>query len=161
MRKIISKNVIALFPGGQLLQDEYFRSIRERLFNKDRYTRKDDTGIFDTKKTIIDSLGLGSNDRGHNPGAGMGLGRDENESNDKTLSSGYNDGEQADDETGPGHSKTPYNPYYGPDVFNELFLDLDLKSQGHDDSVRGHLNKILHGTPMVMPHKRHNVDELN
>jgi len=160
MKTIISKEVSALYPGGQLLQDEYFRSIRERLFNKDRYTRHEDTGINDKKKIIIDSPGLGSNDRGHNLGSGMGLGRDENESSDRTLSSGYNDGEQADDETGPGHKSVPNDPYYASDVFNELFLDLDLKSQDKD-SIQSHLKTVLKGSPVVTPHKRYNVDSLN
>lgn len=159
MRSIVSKNVTALYPGGQLLQDEYFRSIRNLLKKDDRYTQKEESGA--PKKTVTESLGLGSNDRGHNPGAGMGLGRDENESKNRSVSSGYNDAEQPDDETGPGYSKTPNSPYYGQDVFNELFLDLSLKSQGHNDSIRGHLKKILHGTPMVKPHRRHSVDNLN
>lgn len=161
MRKIISKKIEALYPGGQLLQDEYFRSIREKIFNKDRYKRKEDSGIHDNKKTIIETPGLGSNDRGHNPGAGMGLGRDENESKDRTLSSGYNDGERADDETGPGNTKVAPDPYYASDVFNELFLDLKLKSQGKNDSIRGHLKKILDGPAMVAPHKRYDVNTLN
>lgn len=162
MKKVVSKQVTALFPGGQLLQDEYFRSIRERLDkSKSRYTQKEDTGISNSKKTTIQSLGLGSNDRGANPGVGMGLGRDENESKDKSVSSGYNDGEHPDDETGPGNKSEPTNPYYGSDVLNGLFLDLELKSQGHDESIRGHLKKVLDGPSMVKPHRRHNVDNMN
>lgn len=156
MKRIVSKQITALFPGGQLLQDEYFRQIRERLFNKSRYTKHEESG--ELKKTFIEVPGLGSNDRGHNPGAGMGLGRDENESSDRGLSSGYNDGEQADDETGPGNTSKPANPYYGSDVFNELFMDLELKSQGHDESIRGHLKKTLDGPEMPKPHRRHPVE---
>lgn len=144
--------MIALYPGGQLLEDEYFRNIREKLFHKDRNTTKEDTG--ETKKTVIETPGLGSNDRGHNPGAGVGLGRDENESSDRGLSSGYNDGEQADDETGPGNTSTPTDPYYASDVFNDLFLDLKIKGQGHDDSIRGHLSNVLRGRPVPLKHRR-------
>lgn len=154
MKRVISKSVFALYPGGQLLQDEYFRSIRERVFNKDRYLRKDDSDR--PLKSIIESLGLGSNDRGHNPGAGMGLGRDPNESKDRSLSSGYNDGETADDETGPGFTRVTPDPYAGM-KFNELFLDLDLKGQGHNESIRGHLQKLIDGPSVVLPHKRHPV----
>jgi len=160
MKRIISKQVVALFPGGQLLQDEYFRNIRERAFNKDRNTHKEDTG--NTKKTVIETLGLGSNDRGHS--IGMGLGRDEHESSDHSLSSGYNKDNQnrpIEDDTGPGLSKQTPDPYYGSTVFNELFMDLALKNQGNNDTIRGHLNKTLSGTPIVTPHRRHNVDNLD
>lgn len=160
MQIFCSKQVTALYPGGQLLQDEYFRTIRERIFNKDRYTRNEESGIEPRKKTVIDSLGLGSNDRGHNPGAGMGLGRDENESKNRTVGSGYNDGESADDETGPGHTSQPVDPYYTSDVFNELYMDLKLKGQGHNDSVRRHLKKILQGNPAPIQHRRYPVDGL-
>lgn len=158
MKTIISKDVIALFPGGQLLQDQYFRDIRERVFNKDRHTQKEDTGINDTKKTVLSLPGMGSNDRGHNSGVGMGLGRDENESNNNTLSSGYNDGEHPDDETGPGHTSTKPDPYYASDVFNELFMDLSLKGQGKDDSIQGHLKNILRDRQVVTPHRRYKVN---
>ncbi len=157
MKKIISRQVLALYPGGGLLQDQYFRDIRERLFNKDRYTTKEDTGTYDTKKNVVTSPGMGSNDRGHNPGAGMGLGRDENESKDRSLSSGYNDGGQPDDETGPGHKSEAPNPYYTSDVFNGLFMDLTLKGQGYDESIQGHLKNILKDRPVVPSHKRYKV----
>ncbi len=160
MKRIVSKQVTALYPGGQLLLDDYFKRIRENLWNTDPNTRKEDTGR--TKKTVIETLGLGSNDRGH--AVGMGLGRDENESKDNSLSSGYNKDNQdgpPEDETGPGLSKQTPNPYYGSDVFNELYMDLELKNQGNNDTIRGHLKKTLSGTPVVTPHRRHDVDNLN
>lgn len=148
----------ALYPGGQLLQDDYFRTIREILFNKDRNTIKEDTGIFNTKKTVIEVPGLGSNDRGHNSGVGMGLGRDENESSNKTLSSGYNDGEQANDESGPGNTTTQVDPYYGSDVFNELYMDLELKSGNKDSRIKHHLKRTLDGPQMPIRNPRYPVD---
>lgn len=166
MKRIVSKQVTALYPGGQLLQDDYFKRVRENVFKTDPNTKKEDTGR--PKKHVIDnSLGLGSNDRGHNAGAGMGLGRDENESDNRSLSSGYNDGSKADDEVGPGHKSITPDPYYGSDVYNELYLDLDMKGQGYDESIQGHQNvrgnlmKILNGTPVPMQHKRYDVDKLN
>lgn len=149
MKKIVSKNIVALWPGGGLLADEYFRSIREKLNISDRYDQKEESG--DPKKNTIPATGLGSNDRGHNSGAGMGLGRDENESKQDGLSSGYNDGEAAQDETGPGNTNQPVNPYYATDVLNELFLDLKLKNP---EKNRSNLKKILNGPSMPLPHRR-------
>lgn len=157
MKLIISKNIIALTPGGGLLEDEHFRNIRERIFNENRYRQTEDTGNYNTKKTVVTAPGMGSNDRGHNPGAGMGLGRDPEESKNRSLSSGYNDGEAANDETGPGNTPVHNSPYYATDVMNELFMDLKLKGDGYYDSVSRHLNQMLNGPAVIKPHKRHPV----
>lgn len=159
MKRVISKQITALWPGGGLLQDQYFRDIRERLNWSDRYTQKEDTGIENTKKTVIPQTGFGSNDRGHNSGAGGGLGRDQNESNDNSLSSGYNNGEAAQDETGPGQTVQQNDPYYTSDVFNELFMDLKLKGETDKDRVKKNLHKILNGPSMPIPHRRYQTGD--
>lgn len=156
MKQIISKKVIALYPGGGLLQNDFFERIREKAFNHSPYSTDEDTGINRTKKTVIKSPGLGTNDRGHNSGAGSGLGRDENESSDKSLSSGYNDGERADDETGPGNTSIIPNPYHAVDT-NEVFIDLAIKNQGNNDSIADHYKGILNKEPVKLP-RRYPVD---
>lgn len=155
MLKVISKHIEARVPGGQLLEDDYFNRIRQNLKFDTGYERKEDYGIQRQKKTINPGTEFGSNDRGHNPGAGMGLGRDPNESKDKSLSSGYNDGEQADDEVGPGYTPTVQDPY--SKLTNELFVDLEIKNQGNRDSIKGHVDKIINGPAVVKPHKRYSV----
>ncbi len=158
MKRTVSKIVTALFPGGGLLQEEFFKNIRDRVFNRDRYSTDEESGIHRTKKTVISVPGLGSNDRGHNPGAGMGLGRDENESKDRSIGSGYNDGGQADDETGPGNSPGGRDPYFTSDWDNELFSDLALKGQGKHDSIRSHYKDLLREIPPPLRTKKHPVD---
>ena len=160
MRKICSKKITALYPGGQLLQDDYFRQIRERAFNVDRNTTKEPSGTYKDKKTVVSPTGFGPNDRQHNPGVGMGLDREDTLSKPKGVGSGYNDGEAADDEVGPGFTPTVPDPYYGVNVFNELFLDLNLKNQ-EKDRINKSVKSLLHSDPVVMPHKRHNVDTLS
>ncbi len=111
------------------------------------------------KQTNFDAwLGLDSqNERAPNSGAGMSLGRDPNESKDNSLSSGYNDGEQANDETGPGHRTEVPDPYFTSDR-NEVFMDLKLKDQSGRDSSMAHLRKIRTGNPVTLPHRRYKVD---
>lgn len=157
MRQIINKKVLAFNSGSDLLTRNFFDRIRERAFNHDPYSTQEESGIERNKKTVIKSPGMGSNDRGHNSGAGSGLGRDENESSDNSLSSGYNDGGRADDETGPGNTSIIPNPYHAVDT-NEVFLDLDIKGQGYDESIPGHYKRILKQEPVKLP-RRYNVDK--
>ena len=158
MRKVISKNVYALYPGGQLLQDDYFKRIREKAFGQDAYKTKEDTSPFKDKKTVLSPTGFGANERQNNPGAGMGLDREKSHMKARGVGSGYNDGEAANDETGPGGATVTPNPYYGQDVFNDLFLDLSLKNDSGRDQVRTHLNNLLRGSQVVLPHQRYTVD---
>ena len=163
MKRIISKQIVAL-KGSPLINEEPFNQIQDQLNGIHPHdTRKKRYDSGKPKQTFFDDwLGLDSqNERAPNPGAGMSLGRDPNESKDNRLSSGYNDGEQADDETGPGHSTVAPDPYFTQDVNNELFMDLRMKGQGNNDAIRGHLKRILHGPEVTMPHRRHNVDSKN
>lgn len=157
MKKIISKQIIAL--SGDLLSEEYFKNIRERLFNNNRYKTKEESGINNDKKTVLTSPGFGSNDRGVNQGVGSGLDRDDNETDDHSVSSGYNTGDQADEETGPGNSTTVQNPYYGQDVFNGLFLNFDIENSenGDRDAIRKHVTKLNKGYH-VIPSRRYTVE---
>lgn len=160
MKRIISKTVLARYPGGGALEEEFFDSIRSEPF-KNKYRSNEQSGIHPTKKTIISVPGLGSNDRGHNPGAGMGLGRDENESSNRTVGSGYNDGGPADDETGPGNTPGGRDPYFTSDWDNALFSDLALKGQGNNrDSIRSHYRQILESPPLSLRTKKYPVDRL-
>lgn len=154
MKRVISKKIVALWPGGGLLDDDFFKRLRERTGIYDPYATKEDTGI--PKKTILPETGFGSNDRKHNPGAGSGLGREEMESN-LSLSSGYNDGSAADDEIGPGFTSQRSDPYYATDVFNELFLK--LKMQSGDGDVRKDIKRLLNGPGRPVPHKRYRSSE--
>lgn len=167
MKTITSKKVLALYPGGGLLQDQYFKELRQKMWNEDPHKRKEETG--ETKKTIIETPGLGSNDRGSS-GVGMTLGRDPNETKDQSLSSGYNqdllrdgpirdnDGEQTQTGLPPEQEESAYP--------NELFMDLDIKGQGHNESIRGHqsqsigshLKELLKGKPITRPHRRYSVN---
>ncbi len=158
MFSITSKNVLAV-KGTPLIYEEPFNQVQDWLngvhpLSPDK--KKYDSGKH--KQTRFDDwLGLDSqNERAPNPGAGMSLGRDENESQDKRLSSGYNDGEQADDETGPGHKSEIPDPYFTSDTNNELFMDLKLKGHGSGrDSPTAHMRKILTDRPVVLPHRRY------
>lgn len=148
MKRIISKKIVAF--QGNLLDEDHFKRIRERMFNTDPNDTKEESGIPSYKKTVITAPGMGTNDRAPNAGTGMGLGRDSNESADKSLSSGYNDGGQADDETNPGGGS---NPYYTVET-NELFMDLKMKGDGQKDAVAKHLNRMLSRNPVVSPHRK-------
>ncbi len=156
MQEIVSKTVVALYPGGQLLQDNYFKQIRERTFNQDSYRTKED-GTFKDKKTILSPTGFGPNDRLHNPGAGSGLGREAPEQRAKGVGSGYNDGEPADDETGPGNSPTPGDPYAPQLLLNDMFMGLHL-NKGTRDSIRQNMKKMVDGPGVTIPHRRYTVD---
>ena len=160
MKVICSKNVISLYPGGQLLQDDFFRQVREKAFNTDRYTTKEQVGTNKDKKNVTSPTGFGPNDRQHNPGAGMGLDREDSLSKPKGVGSGYNDGGAADDEIGPGNTSIVPDPYYGQNVLNELFLDLNLKNQD-SQKIKTNVQNVLHSDPVVVPHRRYNVDRLN
>lgn len=157
MISIVSKHIFA-DRSMPLIYQTYFDQIEDQLKGgpSPYYRRTRDSG--EQKKTILDPwLGLGSNDRAPNAGAGIGLGRDSIESRDKSLSSGYNDGSQADDETGPGYTEQKTNPYYTVDT-NEVFIDLKMKGKDDLDSMRSHVKNIL-DRPSVMPVRRYNVDE--
>jgi len=161
MLRVTSKTIIAL-KGTPLIYEEPFNQLQDWLNGRHphmpRPNSKYDSGK--PKQTNFDAwLGLDSqNERAPNSGAGMSLGRDPNESNDKRLSSGYNDGEQANDETGPGHKTEVPDPYFTSDVANEVFMDLRLKNQGGHDSPMAHLRKIKTRSPVALPHRRYNVD---
>ncbi len=164
MRTIISKQVIALYPGGQLLQDQYFKDIRQRIFNEDPHKQKEDAGTERAKKnTLWSPTTFGPNDRQHNPGAGSGLDREPTQQKARGVGSGYNDGEAADDETGPGNTSVVPDPYYASDVFNEIFLKHRIEQSGNqspkNDSIKKHLNEVLSG-PSVRT-RAFNVDSLN
>ncbi len=163
MKTVISKNITALYPGGQLLQDQYFKDIRQRLFNEDPHKQKEDAGNNRDKKTVQSPTGFGPNDRQNNPGAGMGLDREPTQQKARGVGSGYNDGEAANDETGPGNTPVQTDPYYTSDVFNEIFLKHKIDQSGNqspkNDSIKSHLDKTLYG-PSVRT-RAFNVDSLN
>lgn len=157
MLKICSKYIISMYPGypgGQMLLEDHFKRIRHQIFNADPYGQKEDSGQ-NKKNTTPAITWFGSNDRQNNPGAGMGLERDVVQFRSKGIGSGYNDGEQAQDEVGPGNTSVSPNPYYATDVFNDVFLDLRLKYPS--DNILGNLNKIKH-TKLSPPHNRFQVN---
>lgn len=158
MIKIISKKLLAI-RSNPLINDTIFDQVQEQLNGihpRDSKKKKEDSG--QNRMTFIDDwLGLGTNDRPPNAGTGMGAGRNPYSTNEQ-LSSGYNDGGQADDETGPGNSSIATDPYYTQDVNNELFMDLKIKGQGKNDAIQSHLKKVLRGTPVVAPHHRYQVN---
>ena len=160
MIQVVSKSVTAL-KGTPLIDEEPFNQVQDVLNNEHPHsTRKKTYDSGKPKQTFFDDwLGLDSqNERAPNAGAGMSLGRDPNESQDKRLSSGYNDGEQADDETGPGNTTVAPDPYYTQDVNNELFMDLRIKGQDNNDAIQSHLKRVLHGQPVTLPHRRYQVN---
>ncbi len=168
MKKIISKTVLATYPGGfRAWDNEYFEQIRERLWNKDRYRTKEESGIMDDKKTMPGSNFGYSNDRGVSMPGVMGLGRSEEESADRSLSSGYNYDDQdrpVDDETGPGNSKQEANPYLASDLVNTLFMQHYVNKSERDsrpNHTQGFVKKLLDGSPLaeVRP-KRWDPDNL-
>lgn len=157
MQEIIGKTVTALYPGGQLLQDDYFEQVRERVFGLGRYRTKEDTGHDQNKKNVLSPTGVGANDRLHNPGAGSGLGREPPEQRAKGVGSGYNDGGPADDETGPGSTSQPYDPYATQTMLNDLFMDHYMRASTRD-SIRHNVRNLLGSDPVVTPHRRYRVD---
>jgi hypothetical protein len=160
MKRIISKTVLALYPGGQLLEDQFFENVKQLLHIKSPYTQTYDSG--DTKKNVIPTTGFGSRWRENNPGAGIGTGEEEEESPSRGVGSGYNDLERADiDEQGPGFSpKLP--ELYPYDNDNELFIDLKMKNEGDNlanrKTIRENMMKTLH-RPGLAYHKRIPVDQ--
>jgi len=162
MKTVISKNITALYPGGGLLQDQYFKDIRQRIFNEDPHIQIEDAGNQHPKKNTLFPY-LSTNDRQHNPGAGSGLDREPTQQKARGLGSGYNDGEAADDETGPGNTSVTPDPYYTSDVFNEMFLKHKIEQSGNkspkNDSSKRHLDSVLSG-PSIRT-RSFNVDNLN
>ncbi len=150
MKKVFSKNVIAIYPGGGLLQDEYFRNIRRRIFNEDPNEQKEEDGLTN-KKNVGSPTGFGPNERAHNSGVGMSTGREDPQSQARGVGSWYNDGGQADDETGPGHSSTTADPYNN--LFNEMFMRHDLQKTDRDRIV-SNVNDINNMSP-VKKHDRY------
>ncbi len=165
MLKIISSKIITAIKGSPLINEELFRQIQERLTGQHPLSSEqkfDDSGK--PRGVFLDTMGpgMGSNDRKVNPGVGMGLGRDENESKDpRSPSSGYNDGKRVDDETGPGNKsiigpegENP-NPYEPVDM-NPVFMDHRMMGQigGDRDSIQSHLKTTLKGPSVRMPRKR-------
>ncbi len=161
MRNVVSKQVVATRGQPGFLEQEWFNNIRTRLTGGDdpKYHRRDE---YNKNKKNTDLGGFGSNERGQNSGAGVGLGRDEKESRDpRNPTSGYNDGGRADDEIGPGHKDTQgpvkldgENVNVYNDLNNELFMDLSLKGQGKNDSILRHYKSVLYGptvTPLRVP----------
>ncbi len=160
MQRVISKTVTALWPGGQLLQDQFFRDIRERIFGQDRYTQQEDTGIDRRKKISVFPAGVGSRFRENNPGAGQSTEYDEEQEAKVGVGSAYNDGEQADDETGPGQTPIVPDPYWTSDWGNDLYAKLNLSAkEAYPESIISHIKKIRQGPGIIMPHRRHSVDE--
>jgi len=154
MLKVISKLISADFSNpGSPMNETYFDQWLDQMGWTNRSKQK---------KNVISVPGMGSNDRGHNPGAGMGLGRDENESKDKTLSSGYNNGDSAqqsdNNEAGPGFSPSGTNPYFNQNVDNQLFSDLtNMKGATDRDKARQNVSQ-LYNSRGVEPAKRYRVD---
>ena len=128
------------------------------MFNQDAYNQKEDSGA--TKKNVLSPTGFGPNDRLHNPGAGSGLGREPPELRAKGVGSGYNDGETADDETGPGNSAQPSDPYATQTLLNSLFMKHYMERSPRDSIQKNQKNmkKLLDSAPVVMPHRRYPVD---
>ncbi len=157
MLRIISKQIVAI-KGTPLIYELMFDQVQDRLNGiHPNYKEKYDSGK--QKLTHFKNfLGLDSqNERAANPGAGSSLGRDPNESQDKRMSSGYNDGERADDETGPGHKSEVPDPYCTSDVGNEVFMQHKLNDSGRDSPI-DHMRKIRTSTPVTLPHRRYKVD---
>jgi len=159
---VISKTVTAI-KGTPLIYEAPFNQLQEWLNgvhpDTPRKNHKYDSGK--PRQTNFDAwLGLDSqNERAANPGAGSSLGRDPNESQDKRLSSGYNDGEQANDETGPGHRTEVPDPYFTVEVGNEDFMKLNLQESSKDaDAPMAHMRKIKTSNPVTLPHRRYKVD---
>jgi hypothetical protein len=160
MKKITSKQVIALWPGGQLLQDQYFKDIRQRLFREDPHKQKEESGH--QKLNSPAATGFGPNERQNNPGAGMELERQDRQQKARGVGSGYNDGESANDETGPGNTPTRPDPYNAINAFNSEEmnrLNLTNNDKNSREKVLSHLKNIFYGPPVRT--RSFNVDTLN
>lgn len=155
MTKCISKQVLSYQPQS-ILEDDYFKRIRERLWNQDPHYQKEDTNPTKDKKNVLSPTGFGSRWRENNPGAGMNTGYEKEEEPRRGIGSGYNDGGPIDDEIGPGNTSVTPDPY----VENQLFMDLKLM-QGKRDQARRHLKGLVNAPSVVIPHKRYSVDQLS
>ena len=153
MKRIISKTVLALWPGGGLLEDAFFKEVRRTLGQNPAYSQTEESGA--DKKNVIPTTGFGSRWRENNPGAGIGTGYEGEESPSRGVGSGYNNGERPDvDELGPGFS--PKIPEVYPHD-NELFIDLEIKNSGdniaNQESIRKNLKKMLHSPGVSFPRR--------
>lgn len=162
MKRIVNPILkTALWPGGGLLEDNFWKSLEEGLWGrKPRYRQTEDSG--EPKKTVM-YPGMGSQWRENNPGAGGSPAEKNEEEPRRGLGSGYNDGERPDvDEQGPGHSRKLPEPYLAVNT-NELFLNLDMMNHGDTNAqnthIQKHLKKILEGKPVVYRSKRYPVDQ--
>ncbi len=180
MINVVSGKIITAIKGTPLINEELFRQIQERLTGEHPLSSKrkfDDSGkprgVF-IGDEMTGGPGMGSNDRRTNPGVGIGLGRDENESNDpRSPGSGYNDGGRADDETGPGHKSTigpdgeNPNPYEPVDTNPEIMKfrlnggiggDLDSLTNrqvgGNAREIERHTRDMLNGQYVTVPFRR-------
>lgn len=143
MIRIISKKVLALYPGGGLLQDDFFKKIRQQ----DPYDQKEDTGIYNRKKNTLDDddAGFGSNTRRDNP---VGQTHPDQDGTSPPGATSYNmDGGPPNDETGPGNSPEGSNPYYTVDT-NEHFMDIDKFTNKNRDRIHNNLQQVLKGKPL-------------
>jgi len=163
MKRIVSPNIkVALWPGGGLLQDNFWKELQEGLWGaKPRYQDTEDSGS--PRKNVMLFPGLGSQWRENNPGVGMSPDQKGEEEPRRGIGSGYNSGESAQEqdakEQGPGFSPKLIEPYSGH--HNELFLDLAMKESPNpytERRIRDHLNKVMNQKPARI-HKRYSVDK--
>jgi hypothetical protein len=162
MKRIISPNIkVALWPGGQLLQDNFWKELEEGLWGTNpRYRTKEDSGSH--RKNVMLYPGMGSQWRENNPGAGMSPEQKNEEESHRGIGSGYNDGDSAvqqdEKEAGPGFAPKLVEPYSGH--HNELFLDLAMKESPNpytEKRIQDHLNKVMNQKPARI-HKRYPVN---
>jgi hypothetical protein len=160
MNWIINSNLkTALWPGGQLLEKDYWERLEEGLWGqRPRYRQTEDSGS--TRKNVLLSPGMGSQWRENNPGAGMAVDQQSEEEPRTGLGSGYNTGdsatEQDEREAGPGFSPQLQETT----VLNELFLDLAIKNP-NENRARQHVVqeqlKRMYKKPVKIP-KQYPVD---
>jgi hypothetical protein len=155
MKRFFSRQITAAWPGGGLLQRHFF----DNILKNGPYDKKEDGGR-DKKTSIESSPGFGSNDRDDNPIGSKVDREDKDQGTHPGLTSFYDNGDQAQDETGPGFSQQPANPYFGVDM-NEFFLQVGKGNSDRDSipSSQAHLRKLLDADPITPPHKRYNVDK--
>jgi len=160
MLTITSKIITADFsnPGIGILNDPFYRL-------RDPYKQKYDTGAPKKNQLNNATTAVGGDSRPGNQGAGFSESADvdkHEQERSPQISSGYDDGRRADDETLPGQGKRVTdentNPYFattwafdnpsGPFTFNEIY--------GKDDSVsaRQHLNRVNQGKEIYPRHRK-------
>lgn len=150
MKVIISKIVSALYPGGGLLQDHFYK-VKRRY---DPYSEEEDTG--EVKRNIIKFPGMGTNDRPANPGAGSNIDRDDNDPSATPISSGYNGEGSAQEQDAQSDGTGVAEPY---DINgNELFRKLDVDRNWSRD-YKDKTDKLLNQS-VVTPSRRYDVDLL-